>query len=84
MLRDRFSQLHPFYVHSFDSLDIEDLFEVTEGMANIVNSQPIDRIDEAMKSLSEPILQRLSNYLARSNNPDAELYKQASGVFYVN
>jgi transportin-3 len=48
-------QLLPFYQNVSGALDIESLFEVTEGVAHVVAAQPLERLYEVMGSFCRPI-----------------------------
>jgi transportin-3 len=48
-------QLLPFYQNVSAALDIESLFEVTEGVAHVVAAQPLERLYEVMGSFCRPI-----------------------------
>ena len=49
------AQLLPFYQTVSGALDIESLFEVTEGVAHVVAAQPLERLYEVMGSFCRPI-----------------------------
>ena len=49
------AQLFPFYQNVSAALDIESLFEVTEGVAHVVAAQPLDHLYEVMGSFCRPI-----------------------------
>jgi transportin-3 len=51
--------LHPFYQNVSPALDIDSLFEVTEGVAHVVAAQPLERIYDVMGSFCRPIAAQL-------------------------
>lgn len=53
------NQLRPFYQNVSGALDIESLFEVTEGVAHVVAAQPLERLYEVMGSFCRPIAEQL-------------------------
>lgn len=51
--------MHPFYQNVSPALDIDSLFEVTEGVAHVVAAQPLERIYDVMGSFCHPIAAQL-------------------------
>ncbi|KAI9830695.1 MAG: Nuclear import receptor [Phylliscum demangeonii] len=59
LLRDHVQQLQTFYDSVLDSLPSESREEITEGVANVVSAQPVDKIYEIMKLYCDPLMKRL-------------------------
>lgn len=62
-------QLYPFYEKVRDSLDLNSYYEVTNGIAYVVASQPIDSMLQALQYFGKPICARL---LEKAQLPDSE------------
>ena len=62
LLVNHVAQLHPFYQNVSGALDVDSLFEVTEGVAHVVAAQQMDRIYDTMGSFCRPIVQQIIAY----------------------
>lgn len=69
LLVNHITQLQQFYQKVTPILDIESLFEVTEGVAYVVSAQPLYRIYDMLKLFCEPITK---NFLLRLQKQDAD------------
>jgi transportin-3 len=61
-------------------LDVDSLFEVTEGMAHVVAAQPLNRVYEAMGRFCNPIANDLVALQQRGPAATAEDRKKVSGI----
>lgn len=73
------SQLHPFYETVAPALDIDSLFEVTEGVAHVVAAQPLERIYEVMGSFCRPIAARIVALQHKDGAADEKDYRKVAG-----
>lgn len=66
-------QLYIFYEKVYGELDLDSLYEVTDGLAHVVAAQPVDHIQTALQHFGKPIADRL---IARANvvPGDEDLY----------
>lgn len=74
------AQLHPFYLHVSSALDIESLFEVTEGVAHVVAAQPLERVYEVMGSFCQPIATELVALQQAGLTGDEKDYRRVAGI----
>ena len=72
LLRDHVLQLQKFYDSVLDSLVPASQEEITEGVANVVCIQPVDKIYEHMKLYCDPLIKRL---MLRANHAQDEKTK---------
>jgi transportin-3 len=72
--------LHPFYQNVSTALDVDSLFEVTEGVAHVVAAQPTDRIYEIMRMFCQPIAAQLVAYQAGGLTQDEKVYRKIAGM----
>ncbi|EEB08323.1 karyopherin [Schizosaccharomyces japonicus yFS275] len=73
-------QLHTFYLNISPALDTDALMEVTEGIANIINVQPLDKIFEALHNCIAPILQTIVTLETKTTHSKAELESFADNI----
>lgn len=59
LLTNFVDQLYPFYEKVGSSLDLRSYYEVTNGIAHVVRSQPIESMLQALKYFGTPICERL-------------------------
>lgn len=59
LLTNFVDQLYPFYEKIGGSLDLNSYYEVTNGIAHVVRSQPLDNMLQALKYFGTPICERL-------------------------
>ena len=59
LLRDFMSQLQQFYETNLDSLPSNSQEEVTEGVAAVLNKQPLDNLYSSFKLCCNPVVNRL-------------------------
>ena len=59
LLADNIAQLHSFYEQVSPSLPIPSLYEITDGVAHVVSSQPLEKIHDALVLFCSPIAERL-------------------------
>ncbi|ODQ68212.1 ARM repeat-containing protein [Nadsonia fulvescens var. elongata DSM 6958] len=59
LLTNFIDQLFPFYENVAQSLDIQSLEGVTEGIAHVIHAQPLEGILAALQAFGRPILARL-------------------------
>ena len=76
------AQLHPFYQNVSPALDIDSLFEVTEGVAHVVAAQPLDRIYEVMGSFCHPIAAQLVALQHKGRAADDKDHRKVPGIPY--
>jgi transportin-3 len=66
-------QLHPFYDKMLGELDLESLYEVTDGIAHIILAQPVQTILPALRHFGKPVVSRLVEQAQKPS--DDQLYK---------
>ena len=59
LLKDYMPQLQQFYEANLDSLPQSSQDEITEGVASVLDKQPLDSLYESFKICCEPIVRRL-------------------------
>jgi transportin-3 len=72
--------LHPFYQKVFPALDIDSLFEVTEGVAHVVAAQPLERIYEVMGSFCQPIAEQIVVIQHKGRAADEKDRRKIAGI----
>jgi transportin-3 len=75
------SQLLPFYQNVSPALDIESLFEVTEGVAHVVAAQPLERIYQVMGSFCQPIANELVALQHKGSAADEKDLRRVAGIY---
>ncbi|ANB15633.1 Mtr10p [Sugiyamaella lignohabitans] len=78
MLAKYIEQLHPFYEQMLNILDMQSLYQVTEGIAHIIRSQPIDSILIVLQHFSKPIVDRLIDLTGREGSD--EVYRSIADI----
>ena len=73
------AQLLPFYQNMSPALDIDSLFEVTEGVAHVVAAQPLDRTYPVMSSFCQPIANELVALQHKRNTADEKDLRRVAG-----
>jgi transportin-3 len=73
------AQLHPFYQNVAPALDIESLFEVTEGVAHVVAAQPMERLYEVMGSFCHPIAAEIVALQRKGDSADEKDHRKVAG-----
>ncbi|KAK9474778.1 armadillo-type protein [Dipodascopsis tothii] len=58
-LMDSVGQLHEFYEKVAPEIDLDSLYDITDGVAHIVAGQPVDKVYEALRLFCEPIARRI-------------------------
>jgi transportin-3 len=61
------------------ALDIDSLFEVTEGVAHVVAAQPLNRIYEVMGSFCQPIIAQLIALRQKGSAVDNKDLRKVAG-----
>lgn len=59
LLVENVAQLHQFYENVSPSLPLSSLYEITDGVAHVVASQPLEKIYDALLLFCSPIASRL-------------------------
>jgi transportin-3 len=76
--------LHPFYQNVAPALDIESLFEVTEGVANIIQAQPLNRIYEVMGSFLQPIITEIIAIEQKDGSANEKELRKVAGMIRLD
>lgn len=64
------------------ALDIDSLFEVTEGVAHVVAAQPLERMYPVMGSFCEPIATELVALQHKGKAADEKDLRRVAGNYY--
>lgn len=76
LLTGYLEQLSPFYEKVAGELDLDSLYEVTDGIAHVIVAQPEDRIRPALQHFGQPIVNRL---LEKCQKPGStQLYREVA------
>jgi transportin-3 len=59
LLVDNIAQLHQFYESVSPNLPLSSLYEITDGVAHVVASQPLDKVYDSLYLFCSPIAARL-------------------------
>lgn len=77
LLTDHVTQLHDFYESVLDTLLPTSQEEITEGVANVVSAQPLDKIYPMFKLYCDPIIKRMMACAEKAKSADDEAAKLA-------
>lgn len=70
LLADYTEQLHTFYTSVGPQLDLDSLYEITDGLAHVVDTLPQDRLYSALESFCDPTFASLA-LLAKQESSEA-------------
>lgn len=74
LLTNYIEQLYPFYEKVMPELDLESLYEVTDGIAHVIAAQPEENVQAALHHFAKPIATKL---LEKANQPGSDkLYRE--------
>lgn len=80
LLRDHILQLQKFYDSVLDSLPPSSQEEITEGVANVVSAQPVDKTYECLKLYCDPLIRRLMAKADQAKDEQGKLI--VAGQYY--
>ena len=78
------AQLLPFYQNVSTALDIDSLFEVTEGVAHVVAAQPLERIYQVMGSFCGPIASELVALQHKHDTATDKDLRRVAGILHCD
>ncbi|KAH6560059.1 hypothetical protein BASA50_003202 [Batrachochytrium salamandrivorans] len=71
------SQLHPFYVHTIESVTRDNRRQLTEAVAHIISAVPLAEFSTSMQLFVHPVAQKLHAFVAIPGQPDVIQFKEA-------